>query len=329
MAYGIVVNGRSLGGLNSPSLLATLVEPKTNGNYEHWIAPSNFRPGNAVFCAGTTGWVFGSSTNPAVYGGLTGWRTEGANIILRFTTKGGQANFTNFNVYQVQRPENISGTYGIMIQDSVNWMSINSDQQLGFVVWKGDVSINDSWEVPVVQNDSTKIVFVRCDDEGVCVSHRPEQNRIYVSRENGEGEPVATTAMIRVLIMNSGYYPPTPNGYGLVIKNALGQNTFTSDVTPLVWDGRQGVVDRIPDNVTWTGLERPMIPIPICGYQRGNREMNGGYYNYHTNGFRFVNGGGFRYWRGRGGSRVQTKWSSTDFYAANIPLMVINADHYF
>ena len=329
MAYGIITNGKQLGGINSPSLLVNLVDPYMNGDGEFRFTHPSYRAGNPVFCVGSTGSIFGSSTISASYGGINWWGTSGNEIILKSDRMKNTSLFnTNFSVYQVQRPENVSDSYGIMIQDSVNWLSFNSEQNLGYVAWQGDVNINDQWSLPTVQNDNTKIVFARCDDPEVCVGHVPEYNKIYVSRDNGSGEPQPTTATVRILIVNSGYYPPTPSGYGLVIKNAAGQNTFTSDSNPLVWDGLQTAVQRVPYDISWTGIQRPMIPLPTCGFFRGNSEMNGGRYNFHQNGFRFATGGGFQYWRSRGRTVIQST-SSTDFDAGQIPLMVINSDNYF
>ena len=125
------------------------------------------------------------------------------------------------------------------------------------------MTINGKWTLPVVQNDNTKVVFVRCDDPGVSIYHAVQYNELTVSRDNGSGEAVLTTANVKVVIMNSGYYPPTPIGYGMVIKNAAGNNTFTSDTEPLVWDGRSVNVGRNPEDLVDTGIARPMIPWPL------------------------------------------------------------------
>ena len=329
MAYGLVVNGKELAAVNSPSLLANDKEPWADGNRQKIYTPPDYIPGNPVFIVGQTGYIFGSATNPPFYGGITGWRTDGSRIIVDFSSANNQAFFTEFSIYQVQTPQSVSGTYGIMIQNSVDWMSINSSQRLGFVAWKGVVTLNGQWTLPTVQNDNTKIVYVRCDDPGVSVYHSVEYNELTVSRDDGSGEPFRTSASVHVVIMNSGYYPPTPSGYGMVIKNAAGNNTFTSDCEPLLWDGRSVNVGANPDDLVNTDIPRPMIPLAVNAFMRGNSEMSGGYYNYYSCGYRF-NGSAVQFWRADSGRKIQTKWNvSTRWYSSQMPLMVINADHYF
>lgn len=329
MAYGLWMNGKELAAVNSISLLANDKEPWADGNKQKIYTPPDYVAGNPVFLVGQTGYIFGSQTNPPSYGGVTGWRTDGGRIIVDFTNANQQAFFTEFSLYQVQPPQSVSGTYGIMIQNSVDWMSINSSSRLGFVTWKGDVTINGKWTLPVVQNDNTKVVFVRCDDPGVSIYHAVQYNELTVSRDNGSGEAVLTTANVKVVIMNSGYYPPTPSGYGMVIKNAAGNNTFTSDTEPLVWDGRSVNVGRNPEDLVDTGIARPMIPLAVNAFMRGNSEMSGGVYNYYSCGYRF-NGSAVQFWRSESGRKIQTKWNTSNrWYSSQMPLMVINADHYF
>lgn len=329
MAYGLWMNGKELAAVNSISLLANDKKPWFDGNGQKVYVLPDYKAGNPVFLVGQTGIIFGSQTNPPSYGGVTGWRTQGNQIIVDATFKNGASSFIEYSIYQVQQPDSASGTYGIMIQNSVDWMSINSSSRLGFVAWKGEVTINGKWTLPVVQNDKTKVVFVRCDDPGVSIYHVVQYNELTVSRDNRLGEPILTTANVKVVIMNSGYYPPTPIGYGMVIKNAAGDNTFTSDTEPLVWDGRSVNVGRNPEDLVDTRVTRPMIPLAVNAFMRGNSKFDGGVYNYYSCGYRF-NGSSVQFWRAESGTKIQTKWNtSIRWYSSQIPLMVINADHYF
>lgn len=329
MAYGLWMNGKTLAAVNSISLLANDKEPWADGNKQKIYTPPDYVAGNPVFLVGQTGYIFGDNVTPPFYGGVTGWRTEGARIVVDFSSANQQAFFTEFSIYQVQPPQSVSGTYGIMIQNSVDWMSINSSSRLGFVAWKGEVTINGKWTLPVVQNDNTKVVFVRCDDPGVSIYHAVQYNELTVSRDNGSGEAVLTTANVKVVIMNSGYCPPTPRGYGMVIKNAAGNNTFTSDTEPLVWDGRSVNVGRNPEDLVDTGIAKPMIPLAVNAFMRGDSQGSGGVYNYYSCGYRF-NGSAVQFWRSESGRKIQTKWNTSNrWYSSQMPLMVINAAHYF
>ena len=62
MAYGLVVNGKELAAVNSPSLLANDKEPWADGNRQKIYTPPDYIPGNPVFIVGQTGYIFGSST---------------------------------------------------------------------------------------------------------------------------------------------------------------------------------------------------------------------------------------------------------------------------
>lgn len=329
MAYELVVNGKELGAVSSLSLLVNDKDPWADGNKQKIYNPPDYVPGNPVFIVGNTGHISGSSHTAPYYGGITGWRTDGNRIIVYFSWPNQPIRFTEFSIYQVQQPQSVSGTYGIMIQNSVDWMSINSSQRLGFVAWKGEVTINGQWTLPIVQNDNTKIVYVRCEDPNVSVYNSVEYNELTVSRDNVQGEAFRTTANVKVVIMNSGYYPPTPSGYGMVIKNASGENTFTSDCEPLLWDGRSVNVGRNPEDLVDTGISRPMIPLAVNAFMRGDSQMNGGVYNYYSCGYRF-SGSAVQFWRSATGQQVQTAVNtSIRWYSSQMPLMVINAGHYF
>lgn len=328
MSYGIFTNGKTLGGLNSPSLLFTDAEPYVDQNGEKFYTPGNYTPGNDIFVVGDTGRIFGSSSTNAWYEGLTGWSASGNTIKLSFNIKNKQSFFTNFSCYQVQRPQSVSDSYGIMIQDSVNWMSINSESRLGFVAWQGTVTFTGSWNIPTVQNDSTKIVFANFNNGDVSLFYNKGINRLEAWRDqNGESVNDASITA-NILIINSGYYPPTPSGYGLVIKNASGQNTYTSDVTPMVWDGRYWQTPWNPGEWRSTGIARPMMPLPIIGYQRGDSTFNGDRRNYYTNGWK-MSGDSICYWRNGGGWKVQARDYSQDFFSSQISLPILNADNYF
>lgn len=328
MSYGLWTNGKVLGGLNCPSLLFTDIEPYCDQNGEKFYTPGNYIPGNEIFVVGNTGRVFGGSSGYPSFGGLSGWSTSGNTVKLSFNVKNQKAFFTNFSCYQIQRPQSVTDSYGIMIQDSVNWMSINSDSRLGFVTWQGTVDITGSWVLPQVINDASKTVFCNFNDPNLCLFHNRDANRLEVWRDSSGESVNQGTLRVNIVIISSGFYPATPNGYGMVIKNASGNNTYTSDTTPMIWDGRYWQVPWVAGEWRDTGISRPMMPLPIIGYHGGDQIFNGGRRNYYTNGFR-MSGSSISYWRNGGGWTPQTLNFSQQFYSSQISMPILNADNYF
>ena len=136
MAYGLWMNGKELAAVNSISLLANDKEPWADGNKQKIYTPPDYVAGNPVFWLVRPGIYSAARQIPRLTAGLLDGEPMG-RIIVDFTNANQQAFFTEFSIYQVQPPQSVSGTYGIMIQNSVDWMSINSSSRLGFVAWKG------------------------------------------------------------------------------------------------------------------------------------------------------------------------------------------------
>lgn len=203
------------------------------------------------------------------------------------------------DVFSVSGAEPQSG-YGIRIRNGSNFMSISDKSYLGFVTWRGVVSINGTWSIPQsVLSLGNYVVFCRWNNATIPLFLNRDAARIecYSGFASADGSGIAgSVSDVQVVIVSCGFSPALPDSrYGLVIRNSLGVITFTSKFAPVKWSGAyyrfdgyeiegstngngSGEVNRWRD--PFGSVSRPMIPLCSIGFQRGDFLRRGSSINY-------------------------------------------------
>lgn len=127
-----------------------------------------------------------------------------------------------------------SGSIGLYIQDSTDFLSITDATMSGQCIYAAEITVNGSWDPPVIAGyDREKYsIFARWNAAGVVVDFDGSKIMAFVERN---GEDVPTNVTMTVAIFASGV-APTP-GDGLTIINSKGVCTFSTVRRPFIYRG--------------------------------------------------------------------------------------------
>lgn len=127
-----------------------------------------------------------------------------------------------------------SGSIGLYIQDSTDFLSITDATMSGQCVYAAEITVNGSWNTPTVAGFGREkySVFARWNAAGVVVDFDGSKIMAFVERD---GEDVPASVSMTVAIFASGV-APTP-GDGLTIINSKGACTFSTVRRPFIYHG--------------------------------------------------------------------------------------------
>lgn len=202
----------------------------------------------------------------------------------------------NVDVFSVAGAADPSVTYGVNIRNGSDFMQIGDVSYCGFVTYRAVITVSGAWTIPSsITSLGSYIVFARWSNTSVPLFLDRDTNtiRTYTAFGNIDGsQQGGTVSNIQIVIVSCGFSPGLPaSGYGMVIRNAAGQITYSSKYPPVMWpdayynfaayenfDGSNGEV------LSWvnpTGsVSQPMVPLCSIGTQTGD-------YNRSTDGFTF------------------------------------------
>lgn len=241
-----------------------------------------------------------AQTNPSGPG--MKWATsinfDGSSVSCQSDKRNANDNNTvlgSVDVFSVQYAES-TNTYGVRIVNGSNFMEISDAGYAGYVTWRGVVNIDGWWPIPQeVVNMGPYVVFARWSNSDTPLFLDRDGNGI--STWGGFGNNNGSTqgglvAGIQIVIVSCGVQPSLPaSGYGLVIRNASNQITYSSKYPPVMWPDAyynfpyyyQGD-DGGGDYNQWIGptgnISNPMVPLCTLGFQRGDFNRNSNNYNF-------------------------------------------------
>lgn len=199
---------------------------------------------------------------------------------------------TLFDISVFEIPPAQAQTYGISLRDSVNYTTISDTSRLGYVTWAGVVNINGEWALPQVANRDNCVVFARWDNQSVPLYFDRDSLSIKAFTNFGASngsQMVGVVNNVQIVIVSGGFTPPPPSsGYGIVIRNAQNQITFSSALPPVIW---RGGVFNLPyylevntngsPKIEWYSAQGnvslPMVPLGCYGFQVGEYTQGGTY----------------------------------------------------
>lgn len=201
------------------------------------------------------------------------------------------------DVYSIQYAANPSSQYGLRITNGANFMEIADAALSGFVTYRGVVDINGQWDVPssVLSLGGNYIIFARWSNTSVPLFLDKDTNSIRTYSGFGSADGSVQGGLVsgvQIVIVSSGFSPALPaSGYGLVIRNASGQVTYSSKYPPVMWSDAYydfgsyfDVSDSTGDRQDWknpTGnVSLPMVPLCVLGTQRGDWSRSNASYTY-------------------------------------------------
>nr|WP_154325023.1 DUF6453 family protein [Pantoea sp. 201603H] len=197
----------------------------------------------------------------------------------------------SFDIFQIMGNSTEDGQYGIIMRDSSDFMSVTDSSLLGYVSFRGVVNINSRWSIPDIPNRNNCIVFARWNNQSSTLYFDRQSMSIQVWSNPSlfRMENNGTINGVQIVIISTGFFPPNPDGgWGLVIKNANGQNTYSSTYSPMIWRGASwnppGGMDRAGTFTGFIGnVSKAMIPLCSLGVHMTNPRQ-GSYGNYHLTG---------------------------------------------
>lgn len=190
------------------------------------------------------------------------------------------------DVFSVQGAASMQG-YGISIFNGSNFAGIDDTSYCGVVTYINTINItNGWWGVPSeIVNLGNYIVFARWDNTEYPLYFDRNNNGISLwSGFSSAGGSVqqGTVNNVQIVIVSCGFSPAPPaSGYGLTIRNAAGQITYSSRYAPVAWTdayysmpGYVETSDASGDRVQWVGptgnVAYPMVPLCTLGFGRGD-----------------------------------------------------------
>lgn len=197
------------------------------------------------------------------------------------------------DVFSVSYAANPSVGYGARITNGANFMEIGDTSYLGFVTYRAVININGSWSIPSeIVNLGNYIVFARWSNttNPLYLDRGSNAIKSYTAFGSIEGSMEGGTVNnVQVVIVSCGFSPSLPvSGYGMVIRNASNQVTYSSKYPPVMWpdayydlgfyENFDGSTGEVLSWVNPTGsVSQPMVPLCSLGMQRGDysRDNNG------------------------------------------------------
>lgn len=204
----------------------------------------------------------------------------------------------NVDVFSIAYASNPSTQYGVRITNGSNFLEIGDASYLGFVTYRATINISGQWTIPTeVVNLGNYIVFARWSNTEVPLYLDRASNtiRTYTGFGSVDGSVQGGAVNnIQLVIVSCGFSPALPDsGYGMVIRNAAGQITYSSKYPPVMWTDAYydvGAYDNYDDTTgevqAWinpTGsVSQPMIPLCSLGVQRGDFSRSSGTYTFRV-----------------------------------------------
>lgn len=236
-------------------------------------------------------------SNPPSVDILRGATVSGSTMRVNFYQENGYGSSSNYiadmNVFEIPAANSGLPAYGIAMYNSVNFLAITDVSRFGYVTYRGTINVNGTWTIPSsVPNRENCVVFARFNSTGTPLWHDRDTNqlRTYTGFGGSGGAGVGgSISNIQIVIVSTGFVPPNPaSGYGIVIKNASGVNTYSSKYPPVIWRGGYFPFSFYLENSTggagkvqWIGatgnVSQPMVPLGCYGFQCGDYETGGEY----------------------------------------------------
>ncbi|MDU4128615.1 DUF6453 family protein [Pantoea sp.] len=251
------------------------------------------------------------------------------------------------DVFSVAYAASPGELYGVRIANGANFMEISDASYAGYVTYRAVININGSWAIPQeILNLGNYIVFARWSNT---------ENPLFLDRSNNtinsynafgstEGSKIGGIVnAVQIVIVSCGYSPALPvSGYGMVIRNAAGQVTYSSKYPPVMWtdayydfgfyedfSGSTGEVQRW---VNPTGsVAQPMVPLCSIGLQRGDYSRTSGNYSFRIclyAGFK-MNGNAVTTARAKSANSEAAVYMAPKAMQASCQLPCIDASYYF
>lgn len=189
-----------------------------------------------------------------------------------------------------------NNSYGVRVINGSDFMAINDKSYLGFVTYRGVISINGRWSIPKSILDlGNYVVFCHWNDSGTPLYLNRDNNSIecYGGFRSANGSSVSGTVNnVYIVILSCGFSPGLPNSKkGLVIRNSAGEITYSSKYAPVKWSGAYYNMPGFERyDSTGGGYEQwvspsgnvslPMLPLCSIGFQRGDSTRQGRTWNF-------------------------------------------------
>nr|DAV47343.1 MAG TPA: hypothetical protein [Caudoviricetes sp.] len=210
-----------------------------------------------------------------------------------------------------------TGTYGLYLPDSSDFSAITNATKAGFCVYRTTITLgnNQSWTVPTnIPGRDNCSVFGNWSNSGASVEYVSTNKTVYVRN---------TTVTINIAIFSNGFNLTMPD-YGLYIFNSSGQCTYNSNYIPMFY---KNTVNFNSGGVVNTGIARPLVPLGVYGLQ-GNAINGGESWEIWSKGL-MMNGSSVGATRGRLLANWYTDYYQPEFPNMTLPLIVLDASHYF
>ncbi|MBA4822825.1 hypothetical protein H2241_17910 [Pantoea ananatis] len=225
---------------------------------------------------------------------------NGSNLTFNIKTINGNTSSASeaafVDVFSVAYASNPQTQYGVRITNGANFMEIGDATYSGYVTYRGVIDINGQWNVPQSVIDlGNYVIFARWSNTDIPLFMDRGTNsiRTYTSFGSGDGSVQGGfVGGVQIVIVSSGFIPALPaSGYGMVIRNAAGQITYSSKYPPVMWPsayydfgGYENYDDSTGEVQAWinpTGsVSQPMIPLCSIGCQRGDFSRTSGNYTF-------------------------------------------------
>lgn len=321
------------GGLAVPQYLGSFSPTNgvtTNDNGTSSCKVPGYTPGATMFIIPKTTVVsrpIPTSLIPAINyatGVSISGNTVTINTNLGHGTQSHKNGFFSFNAYQIPPRTNMS--YGVTLNNTVNWLEVTSANLAGFCIWKGVINNTHSWTRPTIPGYSAAnySVFAHWDSNAFTLDWDGTNLTAWGNVHTGQA-PKVNMMGVEIVIFCNGVYP-TPHNGGLNIFNAKGQCTFSTSKAPFLLRGFV-TTGRNPVAAP-AGVAKMMVPLCRLGVQ-GN--TGGGWSYAQYGGMRMA---GNKLWSATG-KMLEMDGSWTDHYAPpnpaylSITLPVIDAANYF
>lgn len=203
------------------------------------------------------------------------------------------ANNYSYDVTLFEIPAAQPQTYGISMTDATDFCTISDVNRFGYVTWSGTITISGEWAIPsTIPNRANCVVFARWNNTSVPLYF--DRNSLSIKTYtsfggSGGASQGGTVSNVQIVIVSVGFNPPLPtSGYGIVIRNAASQITFSSAYPPVIWRGGRVSFPFYIENDTSSGskiqwnactgnVALPMAPLGNYGFQCGDFSSTGNY----------------------------------------------------
>ncbi|WP_324029455.1 hypothetical protein GC087_01345 [Pantoea sp. JZ2] len=332
-----------LGGASLPANGSAVTMKPQPGNSKSLIVPRNLV---RVYESGNPAGPVLACTTSLSYSGNTlsyrpKWITPGKN-----PPNASPAGYVDvFSVAYADRPT--GGDFGILVSNGANFMKITDSSYLGFVTYRGVISVNGEWTIPSsVTALGNYIVFARWSNTDTPLYLDRDSNtiRTYTGFGSTAGSVQGgSVSNIQIVIVSCGFSPPLPaSGFGIAIWNAAGQCVYSSALAPVMWSDAyydfgsyENYDDTTGEVLSWvnpTGnVAQPMIPLCSLGIQRGDYSRNANNYSYRVcleSGFK-MSGNAVSTARARSTGREVVLYQYPKAMQVACQLPCLDASHYF